>query len=131
MFDREFVGRIQSGKYVSLTTFRRDGTPVATPVWFVRDGDALRIITQDDSGKAKRLAHTPRVLIAPCDVRGRLTGEQVQATGHLQDGPASEQTARMVAHRYGLIGRLMMWRSQRAAGKRGASGQVGITVSAA
>lgn len=57
-------------QYVELTTFRRNGTPVATPVWIAPDGDDLLIITVDDTGKTKRLAHTARVELRPCDMRG-------------------------------------------------------------
>jgi PPOX class probable F420-dependent enzyme len=63
--------------YVSLTTFRRSGAPVATPVWAAPDGDALIVWTRADSGKVKRLRHTPRVTVAPCDVRGRVEGPTV------------------------------------------------------
>ena len=119
---------LASGKYLSLTTFRRDGTPVATPVWLVRDGDSLRVITQADSGKAKRLRNDPRVLLAPCDARGNLTGAQVEGTAALQDPAETAHTARMIEARYGLLGKLLMWRSRRAARKPGATGQVGIRV---
>ena len=128
-------------KYISLTTFRKDGTPVATPVWLVRDGDALRVITQSNSGKAKRLRNDARVLVAPCDARGRLKGPQVEATATLEDEDETAQTARLVEARYGLLGKLLMWRSRRAARKSGEpdrvgsadspgpAGQVGIRVS--
>ncbi len=66
--------------YVSLTTFRRTGVPVATPVWAAPDGDDLVVWTRADSGKVKRLRHTARVTVAPCDVRGRVTGPAVEAT---------------------------------------------------
>ncbi len=59
-------------RYVSLTTFRRSGEPVATPVWVARDGSELVVVTVDPSGKLRRLAHTPRVELRPCDVRGRV-----------------------------------------------------------
>lgn len=118
-----------SGKYLSLTTFRRDGTPVATPVWLVRDGDALRVITQADSGKAKRLRNDERVLLAPCDARGNLKGNQVEGTARLEDPDETEHTARLIQARYGLLGKLLMWRSRRASRKPGAAGQVGIRVS--
>jgi PPOX class probable F420-dependent enzyme len=53
-------------KYMRLTTFRRDGRPVATPVWVVKlDGDRIGFWTSSGSGKAKRLAHTARVTVAP------------------------------------------------------------------
>jgi PPOX class probable F420-dependent enzyme len=118
-------------KYLSLTTFRRDGTPVATPVWLVREGDSLRVITQADSGKAKRLRHTTRVLVAPCDARGNLKGAQVEAAATLQDPAETARTAQLVESRYGLLGKLLMWRSRRAARKPGAAGQVGIAVTLA
>ena len=57
--------------YVSLTTFRRDGRPVPTPVQFVVDGDRLLIVTGARTGKVKRLRHTPHATIAACDMRGR------------------------------------------------------------
>lgn len=125
------VDALAQGKYLSLTTFRGDGTPVATPVWLVRDGDALRVITQADSGKAKRLRKDSRVLVAPCDARGNLKGEQVEATATLEDADETSRTAQLIEKRYGLLGKLFMWRSRRAASKPGAAGMVGIRVSVA
>ncbi|MGP0108790.1 MAG: pyridoxamine 5'-phosphate oxidase family protein [Acidimicrobiales bacterium] len=58
-------------EYILLTTFRRDRTPVATPVWVVPLEDGrLGFWTSSGSTKAKRLAHTGRVTVQPCDVRG-------------------------------------------------------------
>jgi uncharacterized protein len=60
-------------KYLLLTTFRRDGTPVAAPVWVVPlEGDTFGFATSSKSGKAKRLAHTNRVTVQASDVRGRV-----------------------------------------------------------
>jgi PPOX class probable F420-dependent enzyme len=72
--------------YVSLTTFRRTGAAVATPVWAAPDGDSLVVWTRADSGKVKRLRHTSRVTVAPCGVRGRV------------QGPAVHGVATFVAH---------------------------------
>lgn len=119
------------GKYLSLTTFRKDGTAVATPVWLVRDGDTLRVITQADSGKAKRLRNDSRVLLAPCDARGTLKGAQVEGTATLQDATETARTAQLVESRYGLLGKLLMWRSRRAARKPDAAGHVGIAITLA
>jgi hypothetical protein len=52
-------------QFVSVTTFRRDGTPVPTPVWIAQDGDALVVTTPAGTGKVKRLRHDPRVEPAP------------------------------------------------------------------
>jgi PPOX class probable F420-dependent enzyme len=68
---------LPSSTYVSLTTFRRTGVPVSTPVWAAPDGDSLVVWTRADSGKVKRLRHTTRVTVAPCDVRGRRQGPAV------------------------------------------------------
>ena len=77
---------VAAHRYVSLTTFRRTGQPVATPVWIARDGDELVVITVDGAGKTKRLAHTSRVELQPCDLRGTVP-----------DGaPTHEGTARVV-----------------------------------
>ena len=57
-----------------LTTYRRDGTPVASPVWFVTDHGEIRMWTAGGAGKVKRLRHSSRCTIAPCTFRGRVTG---------------------------------------------------------
>lgn len=122
------LDELSRGKYLSLTTFRKDGTPVATPVWLVPDGDTLRVITDAGSGKAKRLRNSSRVLLAPCDARGNIKGSHVEGVATLQDPAETDRTAHLVEKRYGLLGRLLMWRSRRAARKPGAAGQVGISV---
>jgi PPOX class probable F420-dependent enzyme len=68
---------LPSSTYVSLTTFRRTGVPVSTPVWAAPDGDTLVVWTRTDSGKVKRLRHTTRVTVAPCNIRGRVEGPAV------------------------------------------------------
>ena len=112
---------LAQGKYLQLTTFRQDGTPVSTPVWLVRDGDSLLVITQAESGKAKRLRRSTRVRLAPCDARGRPTGPSVDGTAELLDDAGTAAAAALIARRYGLLGRLFMWRGRRAP-------QVGIRV---
>ncbi len=57
--------------YISLTTFRRDGRAVATPVQFVIDGDRLLVYTKAATAKVKRLRHTPRATVVACDMSGR------------------------------------------------------------
>ena len=66
------IAMLDPEKYILLTTFKRDGTPVPTPVWVVPlDDGQLGLWTSSGSGKAKRLAHTSRVTIQACDARGR------------------------------------------------------------
>ncbi len=101
--------RLAGGKYVSLTTFRRDGTPVATPVWVVRDGEHLGVITKAETGKVKRLRHTTAVRVAPCTVRGQVTGPAVDGVAELMDEIGSARVRDFVGAKYGLTAKAMGW----------------------
>jgi PPOX class probable F420-dependent enzyme len=93
-------------KYILLTTFRRDRTPVATPVWVVGlDGGRLGFWTSSGSGKAKRLAHTERVTVSPCDARGRVRANAgvVDATARLVTGSELEEIRKRVVAKYGVM----------------------------
>jgi len=94
--------RLAAGHYLSLTTFRRDGTAVSTPVWLARDGDRLCVITDAGSGKAKRLRHTSRVELAPCTGRGAETGPRAHGEAVLTDEAGTTHVRSQVAARYGL-----------------------------
>ncbi len=92
-------------KYILLTTFRRDGTPVATPVWATNLGDGtIGFWTSSGSGKAKRLAHTERVTVQPCDARGRVKEgtAAVDASARLVTGSELEAIRRRVVAKYGF-----------------------------
>lgn len=65
---------LADARFIDLVTFRRTGEPVGTPVLFAIDGGRLLVRTAHDAGKLKRLGHTARVEIAPCDQRGRRLG---------------------------------------------------------
>ncbi|WP_433855024.1 PPOX class F420-dependent oxidoreductase [Streptomyces kronopolitis] len=96
--------------YVSLVTFRRNGIPVATPVWAVAEGGELLVWTRDDSGKVKRLRNGARVTVTPCDVRGRIAegAQTLEGTGRLLEGStALGRVRKAMARKYGLRFRLM------------------------
>ncbi|CAB4870986.1 unannotated protein [freshwater metagenome] len=125
------IDTLGHGKYLSLTTFRADGTPVATPVWLIRDGDVLRVLTQENSGKVKRLRVNATVLVASCDMRGRIKGAQVPASATLQAVDETARTSTLIRKRYGLMGRMMTWMNERGSRKAGpvvGAGHVGITI---
>lgn len=71
------------GKYISLTSFKRDGTGIATPVWFVTYDGRLLVLTASESLKVKRIRRNPEVTIAPCSASGRVRGEPVPARAEL------------------------------------------------
>jgi uncharacterized protein len=101
---------LAGAKYVQLTTFRRDGTPVGTAVHIVVDGDTAYFRTWDTTGKAKRLRHTPAVRVAPATFRGRPVGTAIPAQAHLLAGEESERAARMLARKHPVLhGHLIPW----------------------
>src|SRR3954454_5664699 len=67
------------GRYLSVTSFKRDGTGVATPVWFVSDGERLFALTDLHSWKIRRVRRNPLVLVAPCRANGKLQAEPLPA----------------------------------------------------
>lgn len=98
---------LDGARYVLLTTTRRDGTPVPTPVWFARTApDTIVVVTRADAGKVKRLRNDPRCTLAPCDVRGRTDHPGVPATGRVITGDEAAAADRALARTYGLAWRL-------------------------
>jgi PPOX class probable F420-dependent enzyme len=91
-----------AGKYLSLTTFRRDGTPVATPVWFVQKGRRLLVETDRESYKVRRIRRNPHVQIAVCTATGRLRGEQMDAHAELLSDAETGRVERLFANKYRL-----------------------------
>jgi uncharacterized protein len=102
---------LAAAQYVQLTTFRRSGAAVPTPVWFapsVDDPALFAAITVDDTGKTKRLAHTSRVELRACDVRGRVKPgtPTYRGTARLvRDAAGVALARRAVVAKYGLPAR--------------------------
>ena len=69
---------IEGQKYISLTTFRKNGVAVSTPVWFGEDGGKLYVMSNHDAGKCKRIRNNPKVKVAPCTIRERLPGRNLR-----------------------------------------------------
>ena len=120
------VERLASGKYLSLTTFKKDGTAVATPVWVARDGGELVVITDATSGKAKRIRNSSRVVLAPCDMRGIVTGVSVDGVARLTDSTETERITTQIKRKYGLAYTMitLLERLRR----RDSNGSVGIRI---
>ena len=103
---------LASAKYVALTTFRRTGVPVTTPVWFAPSLDepgSFAVITVDETGKTKRLAHTGTVELQACDMRGRVAPGTPTFGGTarvVRDAADIASVRRAVVAKYGLLARL-------------------------
>ena len=94
-------------QFVSLTTFRRSGAPVATVVWIARDGDALVVTTVADSGKVKRLRNDPRVELRPSNRRGAVGDDAPVATAVAAVVPPDERATAALRRKYGLQYRII------------------------
>jgi PPOX class probable F420-dependent enzyme len=105
------VAALGEEKFVALTTFRRSGVPVPTPVWVARDGDALVVTTPAGSGKVKRLRHNPRVELVPCSRRGRVRNGASPVAGTAEIVGDNEDALRLtdaLRRKYGVEFRLVM-----------------------
>lgn len=96
-------------KYLSLASFRKNGQAVRTPLWFAEQAGKLYVMTRDDSWKYKRIRNNPRVLVAPCTVRGRITGPEVEGRARIlsaQEFPAARRT---LERKYWLMCLPFLW----------------------
>ena len=76
-------------KIALLTTYKRDGTAVSTPVSVVVDGEVAYIRTYSHTGKAKRLRRNNTLLAAPATLRGKPLGPAIRCTAELLHGDAA------------------------------------------
>ncbi|TXL89579.1 PPOX class F420-dependent oxidoreductase [Streptomyces sp. IB2014 016-6] len=93
---------LRRSRYVSLTTYRKDGTGVDTPVWHAVDGGVLYIWTRSDSWKVKRLRNDSRVVVTACDARGRIApgAATAEGTARLLEGEDAAQVNKFLARKY-------------------------------
>jgi hypothetical protein len=92
---------LAGGRYVRLSTFRKTGKAVPTPVWFARIGANLYVVTGRNTGKAKRIRNNPDVALAPSDFRGRPKGRDVRAVARLTDERKGGPADRALRGKYG------------------------------
>ena len=96
------LAQVAACKRALLVTYRRDGTPVPTPVWAASTAGRLYVRSERSSGKVKRLRNDARLLVAPCTVRGKPLGPPLEAHARVL-APAQEPIGeRALAQRYGL-----------------------------
>jgi PPOX class probable F420-dependent enzyme len=104
------IDEIRRSKQISLVTYRRDGTGVATPVWHVMDGDELFVVSEAKSWKVKRIRNDGRVEVTASDFRGRTApgATTVTGTARLLDEAGTAAARRMLARKY-VTSRLGNW----------------------
>jgi len=101
------LAQFANQKYLNLESYRGNGQGVRTPLWFVEDNGALYFYTVAHSYKVKRIRNNPRVRVAPCDMRGAVKGEWVNATARRLDEAESRRANELLNRKYGLAKRIL------------------------
>jgi PPOX class probable F420-dependent enzyme len=102
---------IHGQRYLSLATFRKTGVAVYTPVWFAEDGGKLYFMTNGKLGKCKRIRNNPQVKIAPCTMRGKITGSEFPATVRILPPEEFARVRHLIRAKYWLARVPFLWRN--------------------
>ncbi|MFZ0799376.1 MAG: PPOX class F420-dependent oxidoreductase [Terriglobales bacterium] len=102
---------IRGQRYISLATFRKSGVAVYTPIWFAEDDDKLYFMTNSKLGKCKRLRNNPQVRIAPCTMRGKITGPEFPATVRIMRPAEFARVRQLINAKYWLARLPLLWRN--------------------
>ena len=94
---------LQRTKTIQLTTYKRDGTPVPTPVSIAFDGDRAFFLTWHTAWKVRRLRNNSRVEVAPSTLRGEPTGDSISARATLLSGAEARRAARALGERHRVL----------------------------
>jgi uncharacterized protein len=96
-------------QFINLTTYRKNGQPVTTPVWFAPDGDRLVGQSQSQAGKVKRIRHNSRVSVAPSTMNGKALGEPIEGVARLLSPEEWAVAESALKRKYGLQFRVFSW----------------------
>jgi len=100
---------IHSQRYISLVTFRKNGAGVRTPVWFAEDDGKLYVMTGSHLGKYKRIRNNPQVRIAPCTIRGKVTGPEFSATARILPREEHARVRKLLNAKYWMARLPLIW----------------------
>src|SRR5881397_1833054 len=101
------LSQFSSEKYVSIESYRKNGDPARTPVWFVEDQGTIYVRTDNDTGKVKRIRRNPHVKIAACNIRGTPKSDWLEATTKFTEGEEARRALELLKKKYGLPYRLV------------------------
>lgn len=119
------LGAVGDADYVLLTTFRKNGDPVPTPVWAVAEEGKLYVWTVSDSGKSIRLRRNSSVTMQSCNFKGTPHGAVLDGAGRILDADGTEHVRRLLRKKYRWTAPLALLGSNI---RRGKSGTVGIEI---
>jgi PPOX class probable F420-dependent enzyme len=93
---------LRGHRHVLLVTWKRDGTPVPTPVWFAVTGETIVVRSGAEDGKVKRVRNNGRAAVAPCNGRGKPQAAPMLGTARMLDGSEAEAAERALRDAIGL-----------------------------
>jgi len=97
------LAQFEGQKYLNIESYRKNGLPVRTPVWFVENNSVLYVRTAISTGKYKRIRNNPSVKIAPCDSRGNVKGDWVSAEANVTPSEQFQDIYRLLRKKYGMM----------------------------
>ena len=106
------LNEIESQKYISLETYRKNGNPVRTPVWFVVKDDLIYVVTRSQTGKVKRLKNNPQVKFASCNIKGKVTGQWISGTATILDDSQTAEAVKWRDKKYGFMAKIAKFMSK-------------------
>ncbi len=106
------LSELESEKYISLETYRKNNQPVKTPVGFVIKNDLIYVVTRDQTGKVKRLINNQQVKIATCTIRGKITGQWMSCTAKILTEEETEDAVKWRDKKYGFMAKIAKFLSK-------------------
>ena len=97
------LSHLSNFKYVNIETFKKNGSGVRTPIWFIIYQGIIYFRTDSKSGKVKRIRNNLHVRIAPCDIRGNLKGNWFDCKAKFADSKESSIVFSMIDKKYGFL----------------------------
>ncbi|MHA7734793.1 PPOX class F420-dependent oxidoreductase [Nitrosopumilus sp. S6] len=102
----KYLEEIESEKYISVETYRKNGDPVRTPVWFTIKNNQIFVVTRDQTGKVKRLKNNTQVKIATCTIKGKIKGKWISGTAEILDDEKTKDAVKRRDKKYGFFSKM-------------------------
>lgn len=96
------VSRLANESYISLETYRKNKKSVKTPVWFIMNHESIYVVTKENTGKVKRIKYNSDVRIAPCNFRGKITGDWLHGQARIVSSDEQEEIIMKRNKKYGF-----------------------------
>jgi PPOX class probable F420-dependent enzyme len=100
------IETFEKAKYINIQTYKKNGQPISTPVWFIIKDNKIFFRTSHNSGKIKRIRNNNKVKFALCDIRGKIKGEWYEGVTNIEND-SNNSILVQINKKYGISSRLM------------------------